>query len=435
MATETPAAPAPVAAPAAPAKTVTPPVPAAQTVVTKATPKQATNDPAKAKAALPKQDDLMANLKKVSAQVGSIGADGIVPPKPSETPAADAPKPAEPPAEAPVAQAKAEPAAPAKDRFSDIKPPDNATEVTLKGWDAFKTKANAEVTAAEQRLSEAQAQLDNYRKATPAQQEDVAKLKSDLQAAHDRLAVVDLSAHPDFQKQFIEPKKKAVSEATMLLTDNAKEVPDMQALLGLPRPEFAKRVSEMAAEMPAFDQGSFVNAMRTAYQVEGDSKGALSRASELRAGLEQKTAAQQREAFEATFSTFQTNLKPLSAPDGATADERAEVEDYNRAMASIRPSAEKYAFGSMDAKGVAELAARGAGLDFIVQKAVPRMQKEYAKSQQLIADLTAELSAIRAAKKPGTFTATEAPAADPGAPKSFSQIMSEAKAKSGQSRQ
>lgn len=447
MATETPVAPpAPAAAPAAapviapvapPVKNVTPPIPAAQRVAPKPLEK-----PTAARARVPVEMDLAASLRKVSADVGLMGADGVAPAKP-ETAVVAAPAEAAAPVAAPVSaetkpvEAKPElkPVPDDFDPFADIKEPDGMSEKSKEGWKALKKESSTKLKDAQQKYNEAIAQLDNFRKATPAQQEDVAKLKAELLTAQDRLAVFDVTQTPEYARQFVEPKAKAITEAKTLLSDNGKDVPNMDALLLLPRAEFAKKVSEMAADMPAYDQSSFVNSLRQAYQIQGDSAQALTKAQELRQSLEQKRAATERQAFEETFSNYDEMVKPWTATDGADATERAAIESFNKERAELKAQAEKYAFGKMDPKGVAELAAKAASADLINKHAIPKMNREYAKLQQLNSELVAEITAIKAAKKPGSFTQTEAPSVDTGKPMSYSQIMAQAKAKSGQSRQ
>ncbi len=406
-------------APAAPAKPVTPAIPAAQAASAPVLKTEVPTKQEKPKNA--SEASFQANLRKISqeleAKQEAEKTGKPVEPAAKETPAPAETKPEEKPVE-PVA-------ATAKDRFGDIAPPDGATEVTKKGWNALKTKANAEIEAAEKKLADAQSQIETFRKATPAEAADVAKLQADLKAAHDRLAVLDYSAHPEFAQKFLEPKKKALGEAKLLLTDNAIEnAPDMASLLSLPRAEFSKKVSELAATMPAFDQGSFVTAMREAHRLQGEEKVALEKSRDVVQALEAKTAQQQKQAFEETFTDFGNKMKPLEIPTDATEEMRSDIEDYNKALAAIRPSAETYAFGRIDDKGVGALAAKAASLDFLTQKAIPRLQRDFDRrmtaADSLIKELTTKLEGVRAAKNPGQFAGAQEAAARPAS--SFADV-------------
>lgn len=396
-----PAAPAPV--PAAPAKPVTPPIPKAQAA---SAPKPAA--PAPLATVTPRgtptpPESLAQSLSKVSKEVFEGKKEAQVEPAPA---APAAPAAAEP--------AKVEPAAaPAPDLFAHIKQPDGMSETSVTGWKALKTEAANKISAAEKKYNDAVAELDTLKKATPADVADITRLKADLQAAHDRLAVLDVTSHPDFQRQYSAPKKRALEDAQSLLTDNTVEgAPDVVGLLTKPRNEFSKVISELAAKMPVYDQAAFTTSMREAYRLHSEEKGALSKSGELAQQLQAKTAQQQRQAFEATWKEFDGKVKPLPMPDNATNEQRAEVQAYNEALAGIKATAEKNAFGRLDEKGVADLAAKAAALDFVATRAMPRLEREFNNARNLIKELTDELAAIKGQKHPGTFAG---PAGEPAA--------------------
>jgi hypothetical protein len=118
-------------------------------------------------------------------------------------------------------------------------------------------------------------------------------------------------------------------------------------------------------------------------------------------------------------------MKPLEIPADADAEAKAEITEYNAALASIRQTAETYAFGKIDDKGVSTLAAKAAALDFLSQKAIPRLHRDFDRkmtaANALIKDLTAKVEGMRAAKNPGSFTHSETPSA-PAGPQSFADI-------------
>lgn len=387
-----PAAPAP--APVAPTKPVTPAIPKAQAA---SAPKPAT--PALLATVTPRgtptpPESLSQALSKVSREVFE--------PKPAA--------PAEPAAAVPAAPAaaaavEAPPPSPPADLFADIKQPDGMSEKSLEGWKALKAQASNKIAIAEKRYTDAISELDVLKKATPAEAADAARLKADLQAAHDRLAVLDVQSHPEHQRKFAVPQKRALDDAQSLLADNMVEgAPDVASLLTKSRNDFSKTISELAAKMPVYDQSSFTSSMREAYRLHIEEKAVLATARELLPQLQAKSAQQQRKAFEATWAEFDGKVKPLPMPDNATNEQRAEVQAYNEALAGIKTTAEKNAFGRLDEKGVADLAAKAAALDFMATRAMPRMEREFASARNLIAELTAELAAIKGKKNPGTFT-------------------------------
>ncbi len=320
------------------------------------------------------------------------------PAAPKETPA--------PAAEAPKTPAAAEAPADATDHFATIKNPERAAE-----WTTFKKAANEKVIAVDKQYKAALAELETIKKATPADQADAVRLKAELKEAHDRLAVLDLQSHPDFTKQYVAPQKKALAEAQSLIADYGIEgAPELSSLLGKPRVEFSKTVSELAAKMPLADQAAFMANMRDAYRLDGEAKTALKNSGELASQLQAKSAQAQRKAFDAAMSDFEGKVKPRTVPENASAEERAEVEDFNQALSALRTTAEKNAFGKLGDREVAEVSAKAAALDLVALKVIPTMDRHIAKQNKMISDLVAELAAIKGSK---STPSASAPAGEP----------------------
>lgn len=313
----------------------------------------------------------------------------------------DAIKPKEAPANPPVEHPE--------DKLGEL--PETASEVAKNGWKQLKLTAKQEREAAalaKKEAAELKAQIETLRKATPADASALDQLKSEKKALEDRLAVLDLQSHPDFLRQYSEPKKKALAEADMLLKDNGVgEAPDFVALMSKPRAEFAKTVSELASKMNTMDAASFTSAMRDAYRIQGEERNALSKSSELHQQLQSKAAAAQKQAFEDTFGKLGPSdhlLTPLPIPEGASEEDKTAAASYNEAIKGIRSNAEKFAFGRLDEKGVAAIASKAAMLDFIVQHAAPRMDREHRALIEVNKQLVEEINALRGAKKTGGFS-------------------------------
>lgn len=328
------------------------------------------------------------------------------------------------------AEAKpATPPAPDADPFEHIKAPESLSENAQTGWKALKTEAATKLKAAEQKYADAQARLEVLQKATPAELADVEKLRTDHKQALERLAVLDLQSHPDYLRQYVEPKAKALGEAKMLLADNGlPDGTDLNALLGKPRAEFAKTVSEMAAKMQDFDKSSFTAAMREAYRLQGESSSALSKANELRAGLESKSAAQYKQAFDETFGKMgdvDRLVSRVEIPDNLPPEAKAEMLAYNQAMEGVRSRAEANTFGKLNPKQAAAIGTKAAILDTMVEVVIPRMSKEHNAVLGRLREAEAELASIKQAKKPGNFSASaEAPAQ--GQPKPWREMLHDA---------
>lgn len=317
------------------------------------------------------------------------------PPAPAKTEPAkkDAPAADTPP---PVAAADADP-------FAHIKPEDGMSEKSLTGWKALKTEATQKVRDAEKKYAEAQAQLETFKKATPAQTEDAERLKTELKQARDSLAIYDLRHDPDFTRQYVEPKKKALDEAKMLLADNAIDGPDMASLLAKPRAEFAKTVSELAAKLPAFDQGSLVASMREAYRLHGEEAGALTKAGELKQALESKRAMEARKGFDEAKNEVIARIPELPIPEGADADKVAEITAFNKARQEAFAEMENMAFAKKTEREVGGITARAAMTNLMAHHVLPAETRRADKAMALVKELSAELAAIKSAKRSPGF--------------------------------
>jgi hypothetical protein len=343
---------------------------------------------------------------------------------------AEAPPEAKPkvPAEKPKIETPAAPVE--KDALEGVEPPEGASEKTVKDWKAFREKASDEINRVKNERAAIAAELATYKKSTPADAADIAKLKADLQASNDRLAILDLSSHPDFQRQYTEPKAKALAEATMLINDNGvKDAPDMKELLALPRQEFAQKVSALAKDMPAFDQGTFVHSLREAYRLQGEERGALSKAGELRASLQAKSAQQERTAFEESRTEFSSRVPALEVPADASPERAAEIQTYNEARDAAFAEAERFTFGKATPREVANIATRAAALELVANHVLPMTQRDLKQATALISQLTGELAAIKNAKSAPSFSGDQAPTPKDPSKMTLHDAMEEAKRK------
>lgn len=389
----TPAATPPPVAPPAAVKPVTPAIPEAQ--------KQSAPAPAQKEAVNPKNltkpVNLEADLKKLSDSM-------LLDSPPGTKPAEAAPAKPEPVSPVKPVVPATSPAADEPTPFDHIKPEDGMSEKSLAGWKALKKTAADEVARAKKEAEDFKAKLSVYEKATPADTAEAARLKEELKQANDRLAVLDVESTPDFRRQFVEPKKKALSEAQTLLADNGMaDAPDFTALMTKPRADFAKAVSELAAKMQPYDQGSFVAAMREAYKLQGDERAALGNASELKKQIEAKNAALSRQAFDETKAEFSKHVSALEIPSDAAPEKATEIRAYNEAVADAMKEAERYSFGRMSERDVAQVAQRAAALKVVAGHIIPSLTRERDQAVALNRELAAELSAIKAAKNPGQF--------------------------------
>ena len=266
-------------------------------------------------------------------------------------------------------------------------------------------------------LSDTRTQLETLRKATPAEIAEVEKIKGELKAMKDRMAVLDLPSTPEYFNQFTKPKDAALTEAKEVLNYTGKEQTNLNAILGLQQKDFTAKVAELTKDMNIVDANIVINGLRTAYKIGGEERAALAQASDLKAGIEAKYAAQNKAAFEEEYRVLgvESLMKPFEIPAGTSAEDRAVIEKANADMVKVRAQAESNAFGRLTPKTAASMALKAAMFDQHMTVRAPMFQKGLAVLQAKLAKAEGELQAIKAAKGLGSFAAPAGPAAKPNA--------------------
>jgi hypothetical protein len=274
----------------------------------------------------------------------------------------------------------------------------NASPETVAGWKSIKEinkQLRSKASEVEAEAARVKAELAELRQRVPDPTE-VDRLRKEHEAATKRLAELDLRSHPEFRRQYVEPKEKLAGEIATLLQDNAVEGVDLGAILNKPRADFAKSVSEVADRLNDFDRTAFMGSMREMYRIQQEEGQALSKAGELSASLQKRTQDQQRAAFEEVYKEGTSHLQPFEVAADAPTEERAAAEAYNKSLAGIRERAEQAAFGRLGEKDVAKIALKAATLDHFFEHAVPHIEREIGKRDELIASLQKELQGLKA---------------------------------------
>lgn len=313
-----------------------------------------------------------------------VSGDDAPPPVPSILKKPDAPKPAEPAlVEGP------------EDKLPEPKSPEAQA-----GWKELKKIAKEARTQA----ADLERQLADARKAAPAataaQMAEIEQIKADLKAAQDRLLVVDLQAHPDFVRQYGEPKKKALAVATEVLGYNGKENVEVGAILAKPLKEFNAALSEFTAGMNPADAGMVMQALRQARELQQGETSALANSRQVHEQLTAKAVQAQKQAFEAVASDVVPSFAKREVSDSMTAEEKASVVAYNQSVDSLRSRAEARAFGALKERDVATMAFKEAAFDHAITHAVPYLESHIAGQNKVIAALAAELKALKGGKAP-----------------------------------
>lgn len=354
-------------------------------------------------------------------------------PAPVETP-----KPTMPVKPAPKTEAKAEEpvkaAEPAKEtvRIADPAPvvlpedalqiPTNASPEAVKNFRAYKESMKTILAAERQRVSEAEAKLKVHATAAPADATEIERIRTEHKAAMDRLAILDLKNHPDFTRQYVDPKNKALALASEVLAYNGKDGAELAGLLGKPMKDFNAAVSEFTKDMNSADASTVVQSLRDARTLHASEQSALSKSTELHSQLKAKSASDQKRAFEEVAGTITAALKRIEISETMEPEVRQAAVAYNQRIDGLRASAEKRAFGPITEREVAAMAFDSEQLAIMRDHVVPGIEKRFAAQNVVIADLTAQLEAVKGVRSPNT-PAGEAP---PGEAKQTRQQMLQA---------
>lgn len=270
------------------------------------------------------------------------------------------------------------------------------------GWTKLKEIGATERTARlklETDLAEVQKKLTTIPASGSFVPEEVERLKAEHKAFSDELAVTRLEAHPDFRRQFIEPKQAELTRARDLLEAHNIKGAAVERLLALPRAELGKAVAEMVKDIPAFDQVEVSDALRKAYALEQGGQQALARSKDVLKQMQQNSAARARQAFESKWAPvaagFKEHTVEMEIPANATPQQRQRAEQFNSAIQSLRSKAEQNAFAPHDEGGIAELAMKAAAYDLHVGVVQPQLLSEMDTILKSYGKLAEELKAIK----------------------------------------
>ncbi len=132
--------------------------------------------------------------------------------------------------------------------------------------------------------------------------EEVERLKAEHKAFSDEIAVTRLEAHPDFRRQYVEPKVAELARARDLLEAHGVKDKAVERLLSLPRAELGKAVAEIVKDIPAFDQVEVSDALRKAYALEQGGQQALAKSKDVLKQIQQNSAARAKQAFDSKWA-------------------------------------------------------------------------------------------------------------------------------------
>ncbi len=323
-------------------------------------------------------------------------------PQPTVTPATPA-KPATPKHE-PIIKPKEEAAPPTQDLPEDkLQIPANASPEAVKNFAQYKTSMK-EILAAERKArADAEARLNVRTTASPAEAAEVERIKAEHKSALDRLAILDLQNHPDFTRQYTQPKKAALAVASEVLAYNGKEGVELAALLAKPMKDFNAAVSEFTKDMNSADAATVATSLREARGLHAKESEALSKSGELHQQLQAKAAAEQKAAFEAVSAEVIPAFAKREVTAEMTPEQKASAEAYNKSVDGLRTRAEARAFGKVTERDVATLAYKEQAFEHMITHAIPTLEAHIGSQNAIIAELSEQLAAVKGTRSPGAL--------------------------------
>ncbi len=334
--------------------------------------------------------------------------------KPVTPPPAEAVKAAEPPkTDAPKVPTVFEKkdvappaAAPDVDPVEKMRLPDNASADSVTNFNSLAKVAKERKVLADnlaKELADLRSKSANPAQPNVAEQAEIQRLRDEHKAATDRLAILDIQSHPDFARQYVEPKKAALAAAAEVIAYNEKAVPEMAALLTKPMKEFNAVVSELTKDMNPADASTVMQSLRQARDLHGKEQQALSSSSELRTQLQAKTQLEQKRAFDSVAAEAVPAFAKMEITETMSAEARATALDYNQSVDGIRARAESRAFGKISERDVANMAFKEVAFEHMVKHAIPVLEKHVSAQNGVIAELTAELTKLKGGNGPANL--------------------------------
>lgn len=271
------------------------------------------------------------------------------------------------------------------------------------GWQELKKKGNealARAVAAEKRAAELEAKA----KSSPAAADEATKarvtqLEQENKVFSERLKVLDLESHPEFEAQYVKPQNEAKQALSAIAKDDEVEV-NVDELLSLRGKKFNTAVSEVLESLTPFARVKFQSALDRYIGAKLGAEQAVAQAGENLKKYRESGGARSRATFDSVAKNFGGAFLPAHVDEKADDATKAEANAYNSALAQVGKQAEAFAFGQADEKSVAEVAHKAALFDFTLTQALPRIDKifqvELSTRDAKIAELEAKVKSLTA---------------------------------------
>jgi uncharacterized membrane protein len=272
------------------------------------------------------------------------------------------------------------------------------------GWQELKKRANEERVARVAAEKKAQ-ELEAKAKSAPASEASNARiqeLESQNKMFSERLKVLDLKAHPEFEEKYVKPQNeaKAALEAIVKGDESDVKVEDLLALKGRGK-MFNKAVSEALDSLTPYARVQFQSALERYIAADIGAQQALSKADEFLKSAKQNTGARSRAVYDQESAGFRDHYLPMQVDEKADEATKQQAAAYNAALAEVSKTAETLAFGSLDERTAARVANEAALYRFTRDYGMPRIDaivsSALAERDAKIQSLEAQVKSLTAA--------------------------------------
>jgi hypothetical protein len=299
------------------------------------------------------------------------------------------------------------PATTEEDPIAKLQDPPETTK-NYADWKTLKTLANdfkTKFTSADQERTELKKKLKEVESRAPvdaASSARLAELEAQNRQYSERLKVLDARSHPDFEKEFLAPKKQSLSTLERILKDEEIADVNLTDLLSLKGRALNQGVSEVLAKLTPFSQGAFSAEIRRVVTLDEQAQAALAKADDFLKTRQTQSSARSREVFDRVGAEFNGLYAPIEVAADATAEAKAAAQEYNGQLQQISRTAESLAFGQIDDATAVRMAHESAMYRFTMAHGLPRIGEllgaQITERDARIATLEAELKGIKAAR-------------------------------------
>lgn len=276
--------------------------------------------------------------------------------------------------------------------------PDPDDAIPENDWKAAKLARKElakKLEASQAELAKYQEDLGKYRQVA-ADPVEADRLRREHKELSDRVALFDFQAHPDYKRQFVEPKDKIVKDVDAILRENGIEGVDIASIVNKPRAERSKLLSELEGKLNSYDIGELRMAVRDLSKLSEAEKSAMANRETLAQEYKRQSEVKMRQAFEEVQKTESLGFlaKPRDIPEDADPEEKQSIQAFNEGLRQVRLQAEKYAFAVADERSAASVATKAANFDLLQKHALPIMVADYNKLREINAQMAERLASL-----------------------------------------